>query len=176
MNDFKVFLKSLTISPGVYQFYNNKKEAIHKNYKDLINNLYFQKSVNHIFNNLSPRYKNINHKIFIHKVSSPSNKLFIVKLRSIYQLLISLLKTIFLILLNKPQVIIGFGGYPSVAPVIAAKLLKIPSIIHEQNAIIGRANKLLGKISNLLALSFFEAFLFLLFLKHLKILLPIHPL
>ena len=100
--------------------------------------------------------KNINHKIFVHKVSSPSNELFIVKLRSIYQLLISLLKTIFLILLNKPQVIVGFGGYPSVAPVIAAKLLKIPSIIHEQNAIIGRANKLLGKISNLLALSFFE--------------------
>ena len=28
MNDFKVFLKSLTISPGVYQFYNNKKEII----------------------------------------------------------------------------------------------------------------------------------------------------
>ena len=100
--------------------------------------------------------KNINYKIFVHKVSSPSNELFIVKLRSIYQLLISLLKTIFLILLNKPQVIVGFGGYPSVAPVIAAKLLKIPSIIHEQNAIIGRANKLLGKISNLLALSFFE--------------------
>jgi len=100
--------------------------------------------------------KNINHKIFVHKVSSPSNKLFILKLRSIYQLLISLLKTIFLILLNKPQVIVGFGGYPSAAPVIAAKLLKIPSIIHEQNAIIGRANKLLGKISNLLALSFIE--------------------
>ena len=40
--------------------------------------------------------KNINHKIFVHKVSSPSSELFIVKLRSIYQLLISLLKTIFL--------------------------------------------------------------------------------
>jgi UDP-N-acetylglucosamine--N-acetylmuramyl-(pentapeptide) pyrophosphoryl-undecaprenol N-acetylglucosamine transferase len=100
--------------------------------------------------------KNINHKIFVHKVSTPSSKILTIKLISIYQLLISLLKTIFLILLNKPNVIVGFGGYPSVAPIIAAKLLKIPSIIHEQNAIIGRANKLLSKISNLLALSFVE--------------------
>ena len=100
--------------------------------------------------------KNINHKIFVHKVSSPSSKILTIKLISTYQLLTSLLKTIFLILLNKPQVIVGFGGYPSVAPIIAAKLFKIPSIIHEQNAIIGRANKLLSKISNLLALSFFE--------------------
>jgi murein DD-endopeptidase MepM/ murein hydrolase activator NlpD len=44
-------------------FYNNKKEIIYANYKDVINNIYFQKSVNHIFNNLNPRYKNIDHKI-----------------------------------------------------------------------------------------------------------------
>jgi len=44
-------------------YYNNNKKLIDKNYKDLINNIYFQKSVNQIFNNLTPRYKNINHKI-----------------------------------------------------------------------------------------------------------------
>ena len=44
-------------------FYNNKKVIIDKNYKDVINNIYFQKSINHIFNNLSPRYKSIDHKI-----------------------------------------------------------------------------------------------------------------
>tara|TARA_B100000787_G_scaffold19957_1_gene13713 strand:- start:157 stop:1461 length:1305 start_codon:yes stop_codon:yes gene_type:complete len=44
-------------------FYNNKKVLINENYKNLINNIYFQKSINHIFNNLKPRYKNINHKI-----------------------------------------------------------------------------------------------------------------
>ena len=43
--------------------YNNKKNLIVKNYKDLINNIYFQKSINKIFNNLTPRYKNIDHKI-----------------------------------------------------------------------------------------------------------------
>ena len=100
--------------------------------------------------------KKINYKIFVHKVSSPSNKILTIKLKSFYQLLVSLLKTIFLIISYKPHVIVGFGGYATVAPIIAAKLFKIPSIIHEQNAIIGRANKFLSKISNLLALSFFE--------------------
>ena len=44
-------------------FYNNNKTLIYKNYEGVINNIYFQKSVNQIFNNLIPRYKNIDHKI-----------------------------------------------------------------------------------------------------------------
>ena len=43
--------------------YNEKKVSINKNYKNLINNIYFQKSINQIFDNLVPRYKNIDHKI-----------------------------------------------------------------------------------------------------------------
>ena len=43
--------------------YNDNKEKINKNYKDVISNIYFQKSINYIFDNLTPRYKNINHKI-----------------------------------------------------------------------------------------------------------------
>ena len=45
------------------KFYNQKKEALNENYKNVINNIYFQKSINHIFNNLSPKYKNIDHKV-----------------------------------------------------------------------------------------------------------------
>ena len=44
-------------------FYNNKKILVNENYKDVINNIYFQKSLNYIFDNLTPRYKNINHRI-----------------------------------------------------------------------------------------------------------------
>lgn len=44
----------------------------------------------------------------------------------------------------KPAVVIGFGGYPSVPAVYAAQLMKIPTIIHEQNAILGRANVFLA--------------------------------
>tara|TARA_B100000795_G_scaffold49142_1_gene32281 strand:+ start:133 stop:1437 length:1305 start_codon:yes stop_codon:yes gene_type:complete len=43
--------------------YNNKKILINNNYTNLINNIYFQKSINQIFDNLTPRYKNIDHKI-----------------------------------------------------------------------------------------------------------------
>ena len=44
-------------------FYNSKKLIVSKNYKEIINNIYFQKSINHIFDNLSPRYRVINHKV-----------------------------------------------------------------------------------------------------------------
>ena len=44
-------------------FYNNKKLLINENYKDVLNNIYFKKSINHIFNNLSPRYITVDHKI-----------------------------------------------------------------------------------------------------------------
>ena len=45
------------------QFYNNQKKLINKNYKEIINNVYFQKSLGHIFDKLSPRYLEIEHKI-----------------------------------------------------------------------------------------------------------------
>ena len=44
-------------------FYNDNKRQINENYKDVVNNIYFQKTINHIFNNLTPRYNSINHKI-----------------------------------------------------------------------------------------------------------------
>ena len=100
--------------------------------------------------------KTLNFKIFIHKVTSPSQKNIIYKIISLIQILISFLKSLLIIMFQKPDVVMGFGGYPSVAPILAAKIWNIPSIIHEQNAVIGRGNKLLSKISNILALSFVE--------------------
>ena len=51
------------ISIVITQFYNlNKKQTI-TNYKNIINNIYFKKSLNHVFNNITPRYKNITHKV-----------------------------------------------------------------------------------------------------------------
>lgn len=44
----------------------------------------------------------------------------------------------------KPQAVVGFGGYPTVPPLLASTGLGIPSIIHEQNAVMGRANKALA--------------------------------
>jgi UDP-N-acetylglucosamine--N-acetylmuramyl-(pentapeptide) pyrophosphoryl-undecaprenol N-acetylglucosamine transferase len=52
--------------------------------------------------------------------------------------------------------VVGFGGYPSVAPVLASRfLLRRPSVIlHEQNAVLGRANRFLAGRADALALSF----------------------
>lgn len=44
----------------------------------------------------------------------------------------------------KPAVVVGFGGYPSVPAVYAAQTMKIPTVIHEQNAVLGRANVFLA--------------------------------
>ena len=58
---FLFLLLLITISST--SIYNEKKVLIGENYKNLINNIYFQKSINQIFDNLVPRYKNIDHKI-----------------------------------------------------------------------------------------------------------------
>jgi UDP-N-acetylglucosamine--N-acetylmuramyl-(pentapeptide) pyrophosphoryl-undecaprenol N-acetylglucosamine transferase len=44
----------------------------------------------------------------------------------------------------RPKAVIGFGGYPTVPPVLAAWLLGVPRVIHEQNAVLGRANRVLA--------------------------------
>ncbi|WP_315923868.1 undecaprenyldiphospho-muramoylpentapeptide beta-N-acetylglucosaminyltransferase [Mesorhizobium sp. SP-1A] len=44
----------------------------------------------------------------------------------------------------KPDAVVGFGGYPTLPPVYAATRRHVPTIIHEQNAVMGRANKALS--------------------------------
>ncbi|MES2750039.1 MAG: UDP-N-acetylglucosamine--N-acetylmuramyl-(pentapeptide) pyrophosphoryl-undecaprenol N-acetylglucosamine transferase [Pseudomonadota bacterium] len=53
-----------------------------------------------------------------------------------------------LMLRLKPKAVVGFGGYPTLPPLTAAKLLGIPTLIHDANAVMGRANKFLsGRVS-----------------------------
>ena len=61
--EISFFILTLLIAIISTQFYNNQKKIISKNYKDVIHNTYFQKSLNYIFNNLNPKYTKINHKI-----------------------------------------------------------------------------------------------------------------
>jgi len=56
----------------------------------------------------------------------------------------------------KPRAVVGFGGYPTVPPLIAASLLRIPSVLHEQNAVMGRANRFLSPRVALVACGFPE--------------------
>lgn len=58
---------------------------------------------------------------------------------------------------QKPVAVVGMGGYSSIAPILAAKILGIPVVIHEQNARPGKANKLLAKFAGLVLLAFSPA-------------------
>ena len=54
----------------------------------------------------------------------------------------------------RPSAVVGFGGYPTVPPLLAATLRKVPTLIHEQNAVMGRANRLLAPRVTAIATSF----------------------
>ncbi|MDR0744786.1 MAG: undecaprenyldiphospho-muramoylpentapeptide beta-N-acetylglucosaminyltransferase [Holosporales bacterium] len=89
-----------------------------------------------------------------------ANKAIIQKINtsSRYLLYISLLKEIvsavIYLLKNRYDCVIGFGGYPSVPYVLAAQILRKKTIIHEQNAAIGKANKLLSRLASRIITSF----------------------
>ncbi len=54
----------------------------------------------------------------------------------------------------RPMVVIGFGGYPTIPPVLAAAWRGVPTLIHDANAVIGRANRFLAPRVTAIATSF----------------------
>ncbi len=65
--------------------------------------------------------------------------------KTAFQLLFGTLQARKVIKALQPDVVAGFGGYPTFPPMYAARLTNTPSILHEANAVMGRANKLLAK-------------------------------
>ncbi len=56
--------------------------------------------------------------------------------------------------ISQAKAVIGFGGYPSFPTLIAAILLRLPIYIHEQNAVMGRVNRMFARIAKNVFLSF----------------------
>jgi UDP-N-acetylglucosamine--N-acetylmuramyl-(pentapeptide) pyrophosphoryl-undecaprenol N-acetylglucosamine transferase len=54
----------------------------------------------------------------------------------------------------KPGAVVGFGGYPTFPPLLAAWLRRVPTALHEQNAVLGRANQALARLVTRIATSF----------------------
>ncbi len=54
----------------------------------------------------------------------------------------------------QPAAVVGFGGYPSFPPIVAAALRSIPTALHEQNAVLGRANRMMASRVRAIATSF----------------------
>lgn len=61
---------------------------------------------------------------------------------------VSVIQALILMLRLKPSVCVGFGGYPAGPGGIAAKITKVPVVIHEQNAVAGMTNKYLAKFAS----------------------------
>ncbi len=68
-----------------------------------------------------------------------------------------LLKSLHILKHEKPKAVVGFGGYPSFAPLRAAAHAKVPVVVHEANAVLGRANAKLAPLAQAIALSFRES-------------------
>ncbi|MEO0644004.1 MAG: undecaprenyldiphospho-muramoylpentapeptide beta-N-acetylglucosaminyltransferase [Pseudomonadota bacterium] len=56
----------------------------------------------------------------------------------------------------EPSAVIGFGGYPALPALLAANSARIPSVVHEQNAVLGRVNRLLAGRVDAIATSYPE--------------------
>lgn len=92
-------------------------------------------------------FKSINIKGFKRKVSMDTFK-------TIYLAVASLFSSREIIVDFKPDVVVGFGGYASGPIAILAGIMKIPLLIHEQNAIPGLTNRLLGRLAGVVAVSY----------------------
>ena len=74
--------------------------------------------------------------------------------RTAIQVGLGLVQSFKLILTLKPKAVVGFGGYPTLPPLFVAALRGIPIVLHEQNAVMGRANRLIAKRATAVATSF----------------------
>ena len=79
------------------------------------------------------------------------------KVRSVAELGLGTLQARSLLKDIKPSAVVGFGGYASIPTMMAAGLAGIPTVLHEQNAILGRANRLLADRAKAIAVSFPES-------------------
>ena len=94
-------------------------------------------------------YKKFNSLIYKIQVQGYRGKSISKKLKVILQLPINILKVIKIIKKEKIDAMIGFGGFITVPAGVACYLMNIPIFIHEQNAVMGSANKVLSKISKI---------------------------
>lgn len=76
------------------------------------------------------------------------------RLKTLAQLARGYLSSHRLLFKIRPKVVVGFGGYPTVPPLLAAAHRRYPTILHEQNAVMGRANRFLAGKVNMVASGF----------------------
>ena len=68
------------------------------------------------------------------------------------------LRAMWLLIAERPKAVVGFGGYPTVPPILAAWIVRVPRIVHEQNAVMGRANRMLAGRATVIATGYPKIF------------------
>jgi UDP-N-acetylglucosamine--N-acetylmuramyl-(pentapeptide) pyrophosphoryl-undecaprenol N-acetylglucosamine transferase len=92
-------------------------------------------------------------EVFRIHASAPSGSI-VAKLRGVAELALGTLQAQRLVSRLRPAAVVGFGGYPSVPAVLAAQRSRLPTVLHEQNAVLGRANRLLAGNARVIVTSF----------------------
>ncbi len=96
-------------------------------------------------------------EVTVHRIRSaaPGGNL-LAKVNAAWQMGLGLLGANALMRHLKPAAVVGFGGYPSVPTVYAAAQGRVPVMLHEQNAVLGRANRMLAAAARRIAVAFPE--------------------
>ena len=81
------------------------------------------------------------------KTGTPTSKNLLNKILSLIVIFFSILKSIIILKKERPDLVIGFGGYVSFPASFASKFFNIPLVIYEPNIVLGRANKYLLSIT-----------------------------
>jgi UDP-N-acetylglucosamine--N-acetylmuramyl-(pentapeptide) pyrophosphoryl-undecaprenol N-acetylglucosamine transferase len=92
-------------------------------------------------------------KAIIFDLGSMSGKWY-TKILTMLKILRATISSIALVYKEKPSSIIAFGGYPTIPILIAAKIMRVKIILHEQNCFMGKVNRLFAKYADLIALNF----------------------
>jgi UDP-N-acetylglucosamine--N-acetylmuramyl-(pentapeptide) pyrophosphoryl-undecaprenol N-acetylglucosamine transferase len=85
-------------------------------------------------------------QVKVHRIASGgvAGKGLVARLRNFARLGLGFMQSRSMLRSLKPAVVVGFGGYPSLPGLLAAIVRKIPTVIHEQNAVLGRVNRFLA--------------------------------
>ena len=97
--------------------------------------------------------ENLPVRLYVISAASPFQAGLLRRIIAVCKLGLGALSCLRHISLCPPAVMIGFGGYPSFAPLLVARLFGVPVMVHEQNAYLGRANHAIAARARLLALS-----------------------
>jgi len=90
---------------------------------------------------------NSKYRSYILKTSTTTNKNIFKKIYSFFLIFSSTIKSILILVKEKPDLVLGFGGYVSFPICFASIFLSCPLVIYENNMILGRANRYLSFFS-----------------------------